>query len=125
MRETTRIHKSSVPGGTYVADLSPVTAVTETMYCGRTIWWYSRDVCPSIHMPKFAARIWLEVVSVRAERLQDISYEDVKAEGILFPFSKQTLWLEAFGQLWDSLNAKRGHLWSANDWVWAVEFSVV
>lgn len=38
---------------------------------------------PSIHMPKWAARLWLEVVEVRCERLQDISEEDAKAEGLL------------------------------------------
>ena len=91
---------------------------------------------PSIFMPKFAARIWLEVVSVRAERLQEISEQDIIAEGIqpdmvdsgaLDPNGGWGIdvadYHHPFMALWDSLNAKRGHPWSANDWVWVVEFS--
>ena len=83
---------------------------------------------PSIFMPKFAARIWLEVVSIRAERLQEITIGDIVAEGI-DPACDAASQREhrvsggAFVELWDSLNAKRGHPWSANDWVWVVSFN--
>ena len=84
---------------------------------------------PSIFMPKRLARIWLEVVSVRAERLQETSYDDILAEGwnvkTSEPFTDGTAGEDArawFRALWDSLNAKRGHPWSANDWLWVIEF---
>lgn len=79
---------------------------------------------PSIHMPKFAARIWREVVSIRVERVQDITIADAIAEG----YETNLRWpdpIDWFRDLWDSLNAKRGHAWSANDWVWVVSFKVV
>lgn len=96
---------------------------------------------PSIHMPKWAARIWLEVTAVRVERLQEISEEDAKAEGIksywaephrdVAPFigAGKELGVDlchtrrkAFQQLWEHLNAKRGYGWNTNPWVWVIEF---
>jgi len=76
-----------------------------------------REWAPSIHMPKKYARIWLEVLDVWAERLQDISLEDCYAEGIESQFSANYKNREnvpimplkkRFQRLWDSLNAKRG-----------------
>ena len=91
---------------------------------------------PSIFMPRWASRIDLEVVSVRVERLQDLTEEDAKAEGIEkgntyyygdphpvkgSPKCYNTA-KEAFAGLWDSLNAKRGFGWEQNNWLWVVEF---
>ena len=86
---------------------------------------------PSIHMPFTAARIFLRVTDVRAERLQDITDADAKKEGMLrgeedydcelakvFP----TASIAAFSRLWDSLNAKRGFAWDSNPFVWVYEF---
>jgi hypothetical protein len=89
----------------------------------------------AIHMPKWAARIWLEVTAVRAERLQDISEGDAKAEGVFkefemnvanFVHDKKTNESYKFGfkHLWDSLNAKRGYGWDKNPWVFIYEFKV-
>jgi hypothetical protein len=77
-------------------------------------------VTPSIHMPRWAARLFLRVKSVRAERLQDISLNDCMAEGIkgsdtLTPYG-------CFVELWNKLNAKRGYEWAGNPWVWVIEF---
>jgi hypothetical protein len=107
-------------------------------------WWLNNTRAtwrPSIHMPKWAARIWLRVTDVRVERVQDISEEDCDAEG-LFNESGLHLWHcsgqqfhpdqpcacgdnspeDEFGVLWDSINAKRGFGWDVNPWVWVVSF---
>lgn len=75
---------------------------------------------PSIHMPRWASRINLEVVSVRVERVQDISEDDARAEGISNPLG--SLALNIFPSLWDSINLKRGYGWDTNPWVWVIEF---
>jgi hypothetical protein len=89
---------------------------------------------PSIHMPRPASRITLEVTGVRVERLQDISDRDCIAEGIgLNPSAEgipmtapegETMPRAAYRALWDSL-AARGADWQANPWVWVVEFKRV
>ncbi len=84
---------------------------------------------PSIFMPRWASRITLEVLDVKVERLQDISEEDAKAEGVE-PLAKAYLGLpakgyrEAFTELWQSLNAKR-FPWQSNPWCWALTFKRV
>lgn len=80
---------------------------------------------PAIHMPKDAARIWLQIEEVRVERLQDISEEDAKAEGIMV-YEKGTDWLEAkfgFQILWETINGIES--WHENPWVWVVKFKVL
>jgi hypothetical protein len=77
---------------------------------------------PSIHMPRWASRITLDVLSVRAERLQAISEADAQAEGA-DPFAGPYVsHVAAFSALWDSINAKRGFGWDANPWVWTIVF---
>jgi hypothetical protein len=92
---------------------------------------------PSTHMPRCASRILLEVVSVRVERVREISREDALAEGIgkteagryhagLYgPNPLCDYPQEAFRVLWDSINAERGYSWEANPYVWVVEFKVL
>lgn len=82
---------------------------------------------PSIFMPKHACRLFLEVIDVRIERLQNITEEDAEKEGIQFlrdiPDADETLTSkELFMCLWDSINEKRGYSWESNPWVWVVEF---
>ncbi|NTZ82250.1 hypothetical protein FCJ61_04250 [Burkholderia metallica] len=83
---------------------------------------------PSIHMPRWASRITLEITGVRAERLQSIEWDEAIAEGIPDPrrAARRVDPVEGtvaqFRQLWDGLNAARGHGWDANPWVWVVEF---
>jgi len=77
-------------------------------------------------MPKWLARTWLEVVSVRPERLQDITEEDAIREGFKITGSDGRShghqWNEIFRPVWDSINAKRGYPWVSNPWVWRIEF---
>jgi len=89
---------------------------------------------PSIHMPRWASRLTLELTDVRVERVQDISEDDAIAEGIevvnRLVVRPDTRTIEqspraAFSGLWDSINAKRGYGWDANPWVWALTFKVV
>jgi hypothetical protein len=79
---------------------------------------------PSIHMPKAAARIWLEVVNVRVERLQEITYDDCLREG-MWNCGTDVNTLAAFQDLWQNLNAKRGFGWNANPYVWVYELKRV
>ena len=93
---------------------------------------------PSIHMPRVASRITLEITGVRVERLQAISQEDARAEGV--HRNVDGLWsggawkhiaqpnrysdpCNAFCDLWASING--GESWDANPWVWVVEFKRV
>jgi hypothetical protein len=87
---------------------------------------------PSIHMPKEAARIWLKVTDVRVERLQDITENGIKNEGIRlkqkdcvskFDYISELYFL--FSRLWDS-TIKKSDLdrygWDANPYVFVIEF---
>lgn len=80
---------------------------------------------PSIHLPRKLSRILLDVVSVRVERLQDISEADATAEGTphsLHLASGRTA-VENYAHLWDCINGDGS--WGANPWVWVVEFKRV
>ena len=101
-----------------------------------------RDEClearwrPSIHMPRWASRILLEITAVRVERLQDISEADARAEGVTdggclncgepepcacaqpAPDAR-----DSFCRLWQSINGPGS--WADNPWVWIVEFKRV
>ena len=86
---------------------------------------------PSIHMPKEAARIFLRVIDVRVERLQDITYEGCKAEGfdgVIFEDDTEglpTIAINRFSRMWNSTIKKKNiglFDWEANPWVWVIEF---
>lgn len=92
---------------------------------------------PSIHMPRRASRLTLEVVAVRVERLKDISAEDATKEGIQFFYTddeedtyyaierNKTPCAETpqavFAMLWDSIYGS----WNADPWVWVIEFKKI
>ena len=89
---------------------------------------------PSIHMPRWASRITLRVTDVRVERVQELEESEIGAEGIERPewWNNMDSWIngedlakEMFAQLWNSINAARGHSWQSNPWVWVVEFEKV
>jgi hypothetical protein len=97
-------------------------------FAGKTIWQ------SPIFMPKRAARIFLEVKSVRVERLQDISEADAMAEGVEARFEVDlatfidkakpiiSTYRIGFKHTWDSINSKRGYSWNSNPWVFVYEF---
>jgi len=83
---------------------------------------------PSIHMPKWAAREWLKVTAVRAERVQDITPADIIKEGVnLYKAgsipqcmnTQERMLREMYTNLWESVYPGS---WERNDWVWVTEF---
>lgn len=79
----------------------------------------------AMHMPRWACRLVLEVRAVRAERLQDITEEDAKAEGAVPVMSNRfgSTHRDTFSLLWDSINAKPGTRWDDNPHVWVYEWT--
>ena len=85
---------------------------------------------PSIHMPRWASRITLEVTGVRVERLNDISEADAYSEGVTIPShykfasngrpNDRNEARVTFETLWESINGPES--WPLNPWVWVVEF---
>jgi hypothetical protein len=91
---------------------------------------------PSLFMPRWASRITLEIVSVRVERLQDITEEDAKAEGVIHDDCSTVLWKNytnkmssydtarsSYASLWENINGNGA--WASNPWVWVIEFKKV
>ncbi len=80
---------------------------------GRSCW------KPSIHMPRAASRILLEITDVRVERLRSMSQDDARAEGVIAASGPMEAGL-AFRELWDSIYGEES--WKANPWVWVIKF---
>lgn len=81
---------------------------------------------PSIHLPKWASRIWLKVTDIRVERLQDISEADAIAEGIELKNISGD-WehspAQEFEKLWTRINGPES--WNLNPFVWVISFEVL
>ncbi|MCS3807851.1 hypothetical protein [Xanthomonas sp. 4461] len=134
VRETTHVDRTtsdSAELARYSADQEPVCYPTGTGngYDGAwQLWWYTRDTCPNIHMPRSACRLLLEITDVRVERLHAISEADALAEGVA-PSSVEgfaNARVErpagfAFRDIWTST----GGDWDANPWVWVIGFKQV
>ncbi len=100
-------------GVVYRADKSQALGMDE--YSDRHVW------KPSIHMPRSLSRLTLRVSTVRVERVQDISEEDVQAEGCTgSPFGPSADAI-LFPTLWDSINGKRAP-WVDNPLVWVISW---
>lgn len=93
-----------------------------------TGWNYSWAKRPSIHMPKNAARIWLKVTDVRVERLQEITIDGIRNEGIssmAVHAGDMEIALKEWKNLWNSTIKKTDldrYGWDANPRVWVIEF---
>lgn len=127
VRETWAHHKLAVNART--DDEGPFVYAADTMAEQHRLgdrW------TPSIHMPRWASRITLEVTGVRVERLQDISEADALAEGVACELVDSYARARpqnprpagfAYRDLWESINGPDS--WLANPWVWVVEFKRV
>lgn len=89
---------------------------------------------PSIYMPRWASRITLRITDIRVERLQDISEDDAKAEGVspswldeddndTVWYRQPPTWRRGFARLWHEINSPGA--WEANPWVWVISFERV
>lgn len=94
-------------------------------------WQWKRAYLPGMFIPRWAARITLEIVGVRVERLQDIGMDDPHKEGIdrweNYEGGKHISVEQARGRfhaLWDSINGKT-YPWESNPWVWVIEFTKI
>ncbi len=107
-QDGTVVYRASMVG-------SPWDAITR-----RAITWH-----PSIHMPRWASRITLEITDVHVERVQDIHEEDAIAEGIdprKLSYLSGERAVTKFSVLWNSIYAANGLGWDVNPWVWVVTF---
>lgn len=137
VRETWRVHKD-------YDTLRPSTIFLamggDTAHCvcyknddrrdyGEDFWGRWRS---PIFMPRWASRFDRSITDIRVERVQEITWNDMKAEGIEIlpgsyndPDNAYYSMREEFNNLWDSINGKKeGCSWSDNPWVWVVEFEV-
>jgi len=136
VRETTEAdYANGAVLSRYAADGEPVLYAScgDPEYNGSVAHWnYPRKSRPSIHMPRWASRILLEITAVRVERLQDISRADIRAEGLQCPPelasddvspNYRDWYPAAWRELWESINGADS--WTTNPWVWVVEFKRV
>ncbi|WP_039659626.1 hypothetical protein [Pantoea sp. MBLJ3] len=144
VRETCQAveHESGLDVVSYPAEGNEIPVKAHPLDSGRWVDLYryrggEGKIVPSIHMPRWASRITLEITGVRVERLQDISEEDAKAEGVppagdllpdypgtyLTPKSDFATAGVAFQRLWQSIYGDDS--WQANPWVWVIEFKRV
>ena len=112
----------------YAADGGPKPEYTDADDVMRQGW------RPSIHMPRWASRITLEVTGVRVERLQDICFAAAAAEGLHYTSERLDRWSadgvswhgtpqQAYRALWEQINGPGS--WEENPWVWVVKFNRV
>jgi hypothetical protein len=114
----------------YAADNAAVSLPSEDPRTPAMLSWAHHKEgshCPSIHMPRWASRITLEITEVRVQRLQDISEEDAKAEGVDSvsladtPRQATLFYRDDFAQLWNKINGEK-YPWSSNPWLWCLSF---
>ncbi|EAA7570942.1 hypothetical protein FQO85_22510 [Salmonella enterica] len=130
VRETFRVHSRATDVATLVYRASVRNSWTEQTHrvpvavCNKPAT--PEKWTPSIHMPRWASRILLEITDVRVERLRDLNEEDAKSEGITpsaggvlpgweYRINFRDLWMDIYGT--DN--------WEANPWVWVIEFKRV
>jgi hypothetical protein len=124
-------------GWHYGADSAPIELRADDPRAAAMIAWAhheERGRCPAIHMPRWASRITLEVTAVRIERLQDLTEDDARAEGVdngagrgprmapsVYAPRGPMGYRRRFIEIWERINGKRGS-WDSNPWVFVVTF---
>ncbi|HGW3643959.1 TPA: morphogenetic protein [Klebsiella variicola] len=141
VREAFRVHSRATDVATLVYKASERNSWTEQTHrvpvavCNKPAT--PEKWTPSLHMPRWASRILLEITDVRVERLNAISQEDATAEGVppagsllpdypgtfLTPKGDFATAKVAFQRLWESIYGTEN--WLANPWVWVIEFKCV
>ncbi|EFA6673174.1 TPA: hypothetical protein HOZ77_004279 [Escherichia coli] len=127
VRETYRVHGKATDVATLVYRASVRNSWTEQTHrvpvevCNKPV---SEKWTPSIHMPRWASRILLEITDVRVELLHDMSEADAKAEGATPATYKITppeaVYRVGFGDIWRSIYGQDN--WLSNPLVWVIEF---
>lgn len=127
VRETYRVHGKATDVATLVYRASVRNSWTEQTHrvpvevCNKPV---SEKWTPSIHMPRWASRILLEITDVRVEQLHDMSEADAKAEGATPATYKITpseaVYRVGFGDIWRSIYGQDN--WLSNPLVWVIEF---
>lgn len=132
VRETWAVPEGSTSPGdvAYRADLRPEDEAEERRV-RRLVKRVDNPWRPSIHMPRWAARIFLEIIDVRIQRVQEITEEDARAEGIdngpelgprLYPSPRAARsslgYRNRFAEVWEDIYGT----WDANAWVRALTF---
>ena len=109
---------------TYVADGDRIEVDCAEFYMGRL---KPGKRYPSIHMPRWAVRNWLEITEVRCGRVREMSEEDAAAEGVGPGYMPNSLgsttcagYRPMFARVWRDINGPDS--WAANPWVWVIEF---
>ncbi|STT07299.1 morphogenetic protein [Klebsiella michiganensis] len=123
VREAFRVHSRATDVATLVYKASERNSWTEQTHrvpvavCNKPAT--PEKWTPSLHMPRWASRILLEITDVRVERLRSMSQDDARAEGVNAASGPMEAGL-AFRELWDSIYGEES--WKANPWVWVIEF---
>lgn len=98
-------------------------------------WRWKKDVLTSIFMPREAARSIYRYTEIRVERVQEISRDDARAEGVggvwtnppakeeHYPRVMLNPYVANYSMLWDEINAARGYSWVSNPWVWVLAYA--
>lgn len=138
VREAFRVHSRATDVATLVYKASERNSWTEQTHrvpvavCNKPAT--PEKWTPSLHMPRWASRILLEITDVRVERLNSISQEDAQAEGLELTGWRPTYSdpdsggevmtpYDNFAELWSSIYGDES--WQANPWVWVIEFKRV
>lgn len=97
-------------------------------------WRWKKDILTSIFMPREAARSVYQYASIDVERVQEISRDDAKAEGVSGVWKNPpdnaehyqrvllNPYIANYSVLWDEINAGRGFGWDTNPWVWVLNY---